>query len=97
MPYWVYVIENDVTGKLYKGQISDLAKRLERHNLDEPGSRRYTYRQKGKWHLIHSKEYYSRSEALKRERFLKSGQGREWIKSNLLGRRANRQSPPEMD
>jgi predicted GIY-YIG superfamily endonuclease len=34
--------------------------------------------------LIHKEKYSTRSEAMKRERFLKSGQGREWIKDDIL-------------
>ena len=84
MPYWVYILQNETTGKLYKGQTSDLEKRLERHNTHESGSMRYTYKQKGPWRLIHSEEHATRSEAMKREKFLKSGQGREWIKTSIL-------------
>jgi putative endonuclease len=39
MPFWVYILQNETTGKLYKGQTSDLEKRIERHNTDESGSR----------------------------------------------------------
>ena len=84
MPYWVYVLQNEITGKLYKGQTSDLQSRLNRHNAHESGSMRYTYKQKGSWRLIHSEEYPTRSEAMKREKFLKSGRGREWIDRNIL-------------
>jgi putative endonuclease len=84
MPYWVYILQNEVTGKLYKGQTSDLERRLKRHNSNEIGSMRYTYKQKGTWRLIYSEEYSTRSEAMKREGYLKSGQGREWRKSNIL-------------
>jgi predicted GIY-YIG superfamily endonuclease len=45
---------------------------------------RYTHKQKGSWHLIYSEELATRSEAMQREKFLKSGQGREWIKDNIL-------------
>ena len=84
MPYWVFILQNELTGKLYKGHTSELQKRLERHNTHESGSMRYTYKQKGSWRLIYSEEHATRSEAMKREKFLKSGQGREWIKSNIL-------------
>jgi predicted GIY-YIG superfamily endonuclease len=47
--------------------------------------------------MIYSEQYATRSEAMKRERFLKSGQGREWIKQNLLTGQLNSQSPPEAD
>jgi putative endonuclease len=76
MPYWVYILQNEITGKLYKGQTSDLDNRLKRHNSDETGSMRYTYKQKGSWRLIYSEKHPTRSEAMKREKFLKSGQGR---------------------
>jgi putative endonuclease len=84
MPYWVYILQNEATGKLYKGQTSDLERRLDRHNTHESGSMRYTYKQKGTWRLIHSEKHATRSDAMKREKFLKSGQGREWIRDNIL-------------
>jgi predicted GIY-YIG superfamily endonuclease len=34
--------------------------------------------------LIYSEEKETRSDAMKREKYLKSGQGREWIKENIL-------------
>jgi putative endonuclease len=45
---------------------------------------RYTYKQKGSWQLIYSEEFSTRSQAMKKEKFLKSGQGREWIRDNIL-------------
>ncbi len=83
LPYWVYILQSESTGKLYTGQTSDLEMRIKRHNVDESGSRRYTYKQNGPWRLRHHEEYATRSEAMKRERFLKSGQGREWIQKSL--------------
>ena len=84
MPFWVYILKNATTGKLYKGHTADLGKRLARHNTRETKSSRYTHKHKGPWRLIYSEEYLTRSEAMKRERFLKSGQGRDWIKDNIL-------------
>ena len=40
MPYWVYILQNEINGKLYKGQTSDLQKRIERHNTGESASMR---------------------------------------------------------
>jgi len=57
---------------------------------------RYTYKQKGPWQLIHKEKYSTRGEAMKREKFLKSGRGREWIKANIL-QQLSRQSPPQAD
>ena len=97
MPYWVYILRNETTDKLYKGQTSDLEKRIERHNTHESGSMRYTYKQKGSWRLIFSEEYSTRSEAMKREKFLKSGQGREWIRDNITSKQLSWLSPPAAD
>ena len=97
MPYWVYAIQNEITGKLYEGQTSDLEKRIERHNTEEAGSMRNTYKQKGPWHLVYSEEHPTRSKAMKRERSLKSGQGREWIKTTILKQSLSWQSPPQAD
>jgi len=84
MPFWVYILQSQTTGKLYIGQTSDLEKRLVRHNSDETGSRRFTHRQKGPWCLIYSEEMNTRSETMRREKYLKSGHGREWINANIL-------------
>ncbi len=97
MPFWVYILQDEITGKLYKGHTSDLQSRLKRHNSHEAGSMRYTYKQKGPWKLIYSEAYATRSDAMKRETFLKSGQGREWIKVNILKQSHSRQSPPAAD
>ncbi|MES0362648.1 MAG: GIY-YIG nuclease family protein [Desulfobacteria bacterium] len=86
MPFWTYIIQSELTGRLYVGQTEHLDSRLERHNSNEPGSRRYTHRQKGPWRLIYSEEHTTRSDTMRRERFFKSGQGREWIRENLTDR-----------
>ncbi|MBI5621742.1 GIY-YIG nuclease family protein [Candidatus Falkowbacteria bacterium] len=77
--YYVYIIQNPV-GKLYTGQTNDLAIRLQKHNNNQ---NHYT-RNKGPWKLLYSEQYNSRSEAMKREKELKTGKGRDWIKKNIL-------------
>ena len=84
MPYWVYILRSYATGKLYIGHTSDLERRIMRHNSEEAGSRRYTHRQEGLWNLVYSEEKETRSEAMMREKYLKSGQGRKWINANVL-------------
>jgi putative endonuclease len=81
--FWVYVIRNQATGKLYVGQTSDLDGRLRQHN--DPNNTRslYTKHTPGPWVLAHAEMLSSRREAMARERFLKSGQGREWLKEIL--------------
>jgi len=97
MGFWVYVLQSEATGKLYTGQTSDPERRLQEHNHATLGHDRYTRKQKGPWRLIYSEPADSRAAAMKRERFFKSGQGREWIKMNILGQKLSCQSPPEAD
>jgi len=81
--FWAYVIKNQF-GKNYIGQTMDLTKRLNRHNGLLPNSKKsYTSKNKGDWKLIYKEEYFSRKEALDREKFLKSHKGRDWLKSKL--------------
>ena len=79
--YYVYVLRSDSTSRFYIGQTKDLADRVMAHNS---GMARYT-RSRGPWTLVHSEEYETRGEAMVRERQLKGGQGREWLKRKLGG------------
>ncbi|MBW1701510.1 MAG: GIY-YIG nuclease family protein [Deltaproteobacteria bacterium] len=71
MPFWVYVLRSESTRKLYTGQTSNLEKRMERHNDQEHGERRYTRKQKGPWRLIYSKRLPTRSDAMELEKRIK--------------------------
>ena len=80
----VYVIRSQTTGAFYIGQTSDLESRLRQHN--DPKNKRglHTRRRRGPWLLVHEEAFGSRPEAMAREKFLKSGQGRLWLR-NILG------------
>jgi len=86
LSFWVYIIKSETTNKIYIGHTSDLERRLREHNNRKVGKRRYTRKQQGPWHLIHFEEMESRSDAMRREKFLKSGKGREWIYKNITPR-----------
>jgi len=75
----VYVLENP-DGKRYIGQTVNLDHRLRQHNDPNHTLTRTTKRFRGPWRLIHSEHCPSRSTALAREKALKSGQGRAWLK-----------------
>ena len=77
--FYVYVIKSENSDKTYIGQTSDLEKRLRQHNDLGNNFSKYTKRNKGPWKLIYKEEVSTRSEALRREKFLKSGKGRELI------------------
>jgi len=87
--FTVYVLRSKSTGKLYIGQSNSMERRLLEH---QQGTARYT-RGRGPWELMFTESYGNRAEAMRRERFLKSGQGREWLKGNLR----SRAGPPEAD
>ncbi|MCE2499886.1 MAG: GIY-YIG nuclease family protein [Dehalococcoidia bacterium] len=87
--YTVYVLRSATTGRRYVGQTENLDRRLHEHQSGLAG---YT-KGRGPWLLLHREEYPTRREAMQRERFLKSGVGREWLKRELDGRAG----PPEAD
>lgn len=78
--YFVYVIKN-TENKLYKGYTSNLTKRLHEHNF---GGKHNAYTKgKGPWTLVYFERVENKKEALIREKFLKSGQGREYINTRI--------------
>jgi putative endonuclease len=81
--YFVYVIRSQSVGKIDIGHTQDLQKRLREHNDPECFSSKFTKRIQGPWDLIYSESYDTRSEAFRRERWLKSGRGREYLKLRL--------------
>lgn len=81
--FYAYVIQNNKNDKTYVGHSINLEERLKRHNDNlKNKSKSYTYKNKsdGKWELIHKEEFHNRKEAVKREKELKSYQGRLFIK-----------------
>jgi len=83
MPFCVYVLLNPL-GKTYVGQTADLERRLNQHNDPTCRLTLHTKRHPGPWRLLHFEQFSSRSAAMRRERELKSGKGREWIRTVLL-------------
>ena len=67
----VYILQSDSTRAFYIGEAEDLQKRLKKHNNGESRSTK-----SGRpWRLVYSEEFPSRSEAVRRERSLKSPKG----------------------
>ena len=88
----MYVLRSQSTGRRYVGQTEDLARRVVEHNTPEHNPRKHTSRHPGPWMLVYSEAHATRAEAMKRERWLKSGAGRRWL-DDLPGRA----SPPAAD
>lgn len=80
----VYAIYNKLRDKIYIGYTSNLVKRLKRHNgLLKNKASSYTCKNKGNWVLIYKEKFKTKEEAIKREKELKSYQGRKFIR-NLI-------------
>ena len=82
VPYFVYILLNP-DGKTYVGHTNDIDRRLKEHNDPDYSGTLHTKRHRLPWSLVHKEEFHTRSEAMKRERELKTGKGREWIKANF--------------
>lgn len=63
----------------YIGYTSDLKKRIQEHNRGENKSTSY----RGDLRLIYYEAYLHKMDAMGRERFLKSGSGRRFLKKQL--------------
>jgi putative endonuclease len=78
--YVVYVSKSLTAGKHYVGYTQNLISRFKSHN--ELGKKGYTLRYRP-WHVIHVEFFSVKKEAMSREKFLKSGKGREWLRNNI--------------
>ncbi len=79
--FFVYVLINLENIKTYVGQTIDLQKRLDQHNsvhANYTGS--YTNRFAHNWKYLYVEASSTRSGALRREKWLKSGVGRQFIR-----------------
>lgn len=85
MLFQVYVLKSDRDGIRYVGSGENADERLRRHNK---GDYQFTKGHRPR-SIVYQEAYPTRSEAMKRERFLKSGQGRAMLdallRSNLSG------------
>ena len=69
--YFIYILQSQSTNKYYIGSTSNLVNRLNIHN-----SNRSLYtKNKGPYKIIYTEEFLSRSEAVKREKQIKSYKG----------------------
>jgi len=76
MPHYVYVIKSQIDGRLYKGMSEFPIRRLISHNA---GKVRSTKGHRP-WKLVYTEAHPSLGDAREREKFLKTGQGRDFLK-----------------
>jgi len=89
----VYVLQSVSTGRYYMGYTSDLTQRLGRHNNGITKSTK----NRGPWMLVYQECFPTKLDAMRRERFLKTRQGREELKQLLSVARSAGWSPPEAE
>lgn len=79
--YSVYVLKSLKNGKSYTGSSDNVERRLTEHNSGESKSTRAN----SPYKLVYKEEFVTRSDAVKREKFFKTGKGRELLKQILGG------------
>ena len=73
--FYTYIIQSQKNGRFYTGSCSDIDIRIERHNAGATPSTK-----SGRpWRLVYSETYSTNSEAIKREREIKSKKSRRYI------------------
>ena len=67
-------------GRLYKGHTKNIDKRIKEHNSGR------TISTKGykPWKLVYFETFQTRGEAVLREKYFKTGSGREFLKEKLM-------------
>jgi len=79
MIYYIYAIKSSVYNRIYVGFTANLEKRIKEHNQGKTKSTKgFT-----PWYLIYYETTETRIEARKREKYLKSGSGKEFLKNKL--------------
>jgi putative endonuclease len=71
--FYVYVLRSAKTGRLYVGSCQDVDDRVRRHNAGHSKATRHGI----PWTLLHSESFSTRAEATRKERYYKTGRGRD--------------------
>jgi len=77
--FYTYVIKSQKSGYWYTGSTNDLRKRFNQHNQ---GKSTWT-KQRGPWKLIYYEACLNEEDARSREKYLKTGTGKRYLKNRL--------------
>lgn len=80
MFYYVYVLQSQKDKRWYTGFTADLRKRLKEHNEDKYVS--WT-KGRGPFDLIYYEACQNKKDAQQREKYLKTGMGKRYLKNRL--------------
>jgi putative endonuclease len=76
--HYVYILQNN-KGQFYSGCTINLKKRVQEH---KSGKSKYT-RSRGPYSLIYYEYCLNKNDAYRRERYLKTGMGKRYLKNRL--------------
>ena len=79
--FTVYILYSEIHRKTYIGYTSNLLERFKSHNL--LSTKGYTIKFRP-WKVIHIEIFDKKSDAMIREKQLKAGKGRLWIKEDVI-------------
>ena len=77
--FYCYVLLSQKTGRRYVGCCENLTERIRRHNAGDSKATKYGV----PWVLLHSESFDTRSGAAQRERYYKTGRGRDELDKKL--------------
>jgi len=77
--FYVYLLHSTKDNGFYIGFSTDLKRRLSEHRLGAS----FATKSRGPWKLIYYEAYTEREDAEGREKFLKSGAGRRFLRTQL--------------
>jgi len=76
---YIYVLQSEKDKKMYTGLTKDLRKRFEEHNSGKV----FSTKNRGPFKLIYYEACLNEDDAKDRERYLKSGMGKRYLKNRL--------------
>lgn len=77
--FYVYILRSESDSGFYIGFSTDLKRRLSEHRRGAS----FATKSRGPWKLIYYEAYLNQEDALGRERYLKSGSGRRFLRAQL--------------
>jgi putative endonuclease len=85
--FYCYVLRSRKTERRYIGSCEDLNERIRRHNAGDSKATKHGM----PWVLVHSEAFATRAQATRRERYYKTGRGREQLDTFTVERSPRRQ------
>ena len=77
--HYVYILLSEKNKRMYTGYTNDLNRRIKEHNARKS---RYT-KSRGPYNLIYYEASLNMKDAIAREKYLKSGMGKRYLKNRM--------------